>query len=323
MARWRKVDLRVWADARFRSLSIPAPNARDIFLGLMIGPCTTAIPGVVIGTQEQIAASLGWGGEGFREAFQEAFFEVLQKMPVKADLNEGLVWLVNATKYNQPQSSNVVISWREVWDVVPECPLKSEMWHALKAFTEGMGEGYVKAFLKGLKEPRVDLSTGFFESFRDPGAGAGARARAREEETLSASGEAADLDSNSEPAPSKPKKTKATKPAPEPLPFKVEEALAEIAKGGGFVASKPNKGQAILCVKLIRAYPDLETWRLIGEWLPKGREAWRVPLDTRNLADFEAWVAHAKVWLEAGRPEAKRGPAPDIRRGQMPIPEGF
>ena len=72
---------------------------------------------------------------------------------VKVDWEARLVWLPQAKKYNRPESPNVVRSWRDHWDNVPECALKVEAYHALKAFTEGLGEAFAKAFAEACAHP--------------------------------------------------------------------------------------------------------------------------------------------------------------------------
>jgi hypothetical protein len=77
-----------------------------------------------------LAEELDWSGEEFREAFGE----VSGKGLVKADWKARVVWIPKAVKYNQPESPNVVKSWRYTWDEIPECALKAEAHNRLAAF---------------------------------------------------------------------------------------------------------------------------------------------------------------------------------------------
>lgn len=144
MGRYRKIDTRMWADAKFRALSSPPPNGKYLWIALLTGPYTTNLPGLFRVGEMALAEELGWPLEGFREAFAELFREGL----AKADWKARVVWIPNAIKYNPPENPNVVKGWRTSWDEVPECALKGEAYQRLKAFTKGLGEGFGKAFLE-------------------------------------------------------------------------------------------------------------------------------------------------------------------------------
>lgn len=146
MSRYRKVDTRTWGDAKFRRLS---HDAQRVWLYLLTGPETTSLPGVIVAGP----AALAEGCDLSPKAFGEAFGEALREGMLKACLESRLVWLQNATKYNRPESPNVVKSWRDAWDNVPECSLKGEIFKHLKAFTEGLGEAFGKAFREGCAKP--------------------------------------------------------------------------------------------------------------------------------------------------------------------------
>ena len=145
MARYRKIDTRMWGDGRFRDLSSPDPSGKYLWVFLLTGPQTSNIPGLFRAGEMALAEELEWGPEGFRKAFTE----LLAKGLVKADWKARVVWIPNAIKYNAPDNPNVVKSWRTAWDEIPECALKAEAYERLKAFTEGLGEGFGKAFVEG------------------------------------------------------------------------------------------------------------------------------------------------------------------------------
>lgn len=145
---YRRIDIRMWGDQRFRALSSPNPNAQTLWIYLLTGPHTEAIPGLSIAGEAMLAEALGWSLKAFREAFREAFAKGL----VKADWQARVLWIPNAIRYNPPESPNVVKSWGKLFDRVPECELKAEAWRGLKAFVEGLGEGFREAFLKGFGE---------------------------------------------------------------------------------------------------------------------------------------------------------------------------
>jgi hypothetical protein len=146
---FRKVSRRMWRDERFGRLTEPSPCGRYLWIYLITGPFTSRIPGCVVAKPAVLAADLGWEPEAFREAFQEVLNEGL----AKADEKAGLIWLPKGPNHNRPENPNVVKSWRTDWDMVPECPLKSEVWRDLKAFLEGFGEGFADAFAKCCPKP--------------------------------------------------------------------------------------------------------------------------------------------------------------------------
>lgn len=149
MARYRKVDVRMWRDERFRRLTTKGPNGRECWQFLLTNPHTTSIPGVYAAYPETLAAELRWSTEGFLEAFGEAFREGL----AKADWKAGLVFIPNAIKYNQPESINVVKSWAPAWDELPECSLKLEAFEHIKAFLYAFREAFGEAFVKACGKP--------------------------------------------------------------------------------------------------------------------------------------------------------------------------
>lgn len=169
MARYyRKVEIAMWIDDRFRSLSSAPPNAQTLWFYLLTGPRTVSLPGIVIGREAVLADDLGWPMEGFREAFGEVSREGLAKANWKA----GLVVLERALfdsfgeprESSKPESPNVIKHWEKSWDLIPECELKSQYLRQLGSFCEALGEGFAKAyreaFRKALAKPSANQVTG-------------------------------------------------------------------------------------------------------------------------------------------------------------------
>src|ERR1035437_9920381 len=152
MSRYRKIETRMWADSRFRELSSPGPSGKYLLIFLLTGPQTNNIPGLCRAGEMALAEELEWSAE----AFQEAFGELSRKGLAEADWKAHVVWVPNAIKYNQPESPNVVKSWRHAWDEIPECPLKSIAHKRLKAFMEDLGQAFAPAFA----EARTVTETG-------------------------------------------------------------------------------------------------------------------------------------------------------------------
>ncbi len=144
MARYRKVDVRMWRDERVRRLTSGGPNGRECWQFLLTNPHTSNIPGLYAAYPETLAAELRWSPKGFLEAFGELFREGL----AKADWTAGLVLIPGAIKYNEPENPNVVKGWRATWDELPECPLKAEAYQHLKGYLEGYRKGFAEVFAK-------------------------------------------------------------------------------------------------------------------------------------------------------------------------------
>lgn len=151
MGRYRKIDVTLWDDARFRRLSPIPPCGQGLWLFLLTNPDTSNIPGCYRATEAGLAETLGWPLKAFREAFQEALREGL----VQASWEDRLVYIPGGIAYDPPQSPNVVKSWKTTWSELPECELKLVAWQGLEGFLEGYGQPFVEAFREGCARPFV------------------------------------------------------------------------------------------------------------------------------------------------------------------------
>lgn len=142
MSRYRKIEVKTWADAKFRALSTIPPCAQGLWFFLLTGSHTNQIPGLFRAGRAGMAEELNWS----LEAFTEAFREVSEQGMAKADFDARLVWLPRALRHNKPESPNVVRSWRSELDLMPECDLKFEAMAAIRAQLSEYGEPYVTAF---------------------------------------------------------------------------------------------------------------------------------------------------------------------------------
>lgn len=148
-ARYRKIEVRMWSDEKFRTLSPLPPCGQGLWLFLLTGPQTGPIPGLFRAGRAALADELNWTTEAFDEAFEEAFRLGL----VKADWKAKVVWIPNAIRCNRPESPNVIKSWRDEWDLVPECDLKREAYETLKSNLGAASEAYAKAFVESCRKP--------------------------------------------------------------------------------------------------------------------------------------------------------------------------
>ncbi|MGP2491077.1 hypothetical protein ACTDI4_05550 [Mesorhizobium sp. PUT5] len=152
MSHYRKIDVRIWNDAKFQALS---DTAKLCFFLLLTHPNMTAL-GAMRGTPEGLSAEL----KDFREAFPDAFREVLSKGMADYDAEARLIALPNFVRYNPPTSPNVVKAWVGALEYLPESPLKALVVQRVVAFAEGMSKGFRQAIPQALRDAmRYPLST--------------------------------------------------------------------------------------------------------------------------------------------------------------------
>jgi hypothetical protein len=137
MGRYRKIDVRVWNDAKFRGMS---DRGKLAFFFMLTHPNMTSL-GAMRATINGLSAEIGWGEKAFREAFQESS----ERGMCIVDETACFLWLPNFLKYNGPESPNVVRSWADCIDLLPECTLKDQLLFRVKGFTEGLSEAFTKA----------------------------------------------------------------------------------------------------------------------------------------------------------------------------------
>lgn len=137
MARYRKIDPRIWNDKKFRELS---DAAKLVFLFLLTHPHMTSL-GAMRATIAGLAEELDWDTEAFREAFAEVLLNGMAEHDQKA----CLIAIPNFIRYNSPESPNVVKAWVSSLDLLPECELKSRTIARAKAFAEALSEAFAKA----------------------------------------------------------------------------------------------------------------------------------------------------------------------------------
>ena len=137
MARYRKIDVRMWNDRKFRELS---DNGKLAFILLLTHPDTTQI-GTIRTRVSNLADELGWQ----RDAMSHAIQEVTLSGMIDADEKAGLMVINNFLRYNAPSSPNAFKSWCELIDLMPECDLLDKHVAGLKTFIDGLSDGMKKA----------------------------------------------------------------------------------------------------------------------------------------------------------------------------------
>ena len=158
MALYSKIDRRIWVDAKFRALS---EDAKLLWLYLLTCPENGSMPGLLRIGKAALAEALEWFPERFPKRLPERFAELTRNGMAKADWDARLIYLPNALRYNAPPNPNVVASWAEHWDNLPECDLKSEAFEAFSSEMKRLGEPFAKRFAERLPKPsRNGLANG-------------------------------------------------------------------------------------------------------------------------------------------------------------------
>jgi hypothetical protein len=150
--RFRKIEIRMWTDQKFRELSPMPPSGQSLWFYLLSGPHTSIIPGLFRARRSGIAEELAWTPE----AFDTAFKEIASQQMAEADWQAGVVWIPNAIKCNPPQSPNVITAWRKEWPLIPECDLKTKALEAMRSTISELvqnNQAYCLRFNREFGEP--------------------------------------------------------------------------------------------------------------------------------------------------------------------------
>jgi len=137
MSRYRKIDTRTWNDRKFNLLS---DDGKLQFFLLLTHPHLLPI-GAMRGTIPGLASEIRWS----TERFKKGFYEIVNNNMVRYDEQAAFIWLPNFIKYNLPTSPNVVRSWDEYLDYLPECSLKDELITSVALFTNKLSSGFREA----------------------------------------------------------------------------------------------------------------------------------------------------------------------------------
>lgn len=155
MSRYRRIDVRTWADRQFRALSRPGPSAQYLWLYLNTGPHTTILPGLFEAGMAGIAERLKWPYEDAERCFQEIFSHGMAQF----DHDALIFWIPKGIASNLPSNQNVIKSWRSAWDELPQSLLKYSFLDELKDVIEQLklfelqdGKGITRHFYEHFPE---------------------------------------------------------------------------------------------------------------------------------------------------------------------------
>ena len=144
MARYKKVDVRMWNDAKFFELS---DEGKMIFIFLLTAPQGTMIGAVPI-DKYTVCRYLNMDEKRYAKGYQELH----EKMSMIDYDERGLFFIKNFFKYNPPENPNVVKSWSSLLDVLPECELLKTIAKAAITACEALGGRYIQALDEEFKK---------------------------------------------------------------------------------------------------------------------------------------------------------------------------
>ena len=147
MARYRKIDPRIWNDAKFMRIG---PMGQMLFLYVLTHPNMTML-GMLRSTKEAIAFERGWDLSAYNQVFDLALTLGL----IEYD-TVGLIACPNFLKYNEPESITVVKSWGKIQDFLPECDLYFKYLKRAKEYCQKRGEAFENAFNEAFAEAKFE-----------------------------------------------------------------------------------------------------------------------------------------------------------------------
>lgn len=138
MALYRKIDPRIWNDAKFRKLSL---YGKLVFLFLLTHPNQTSL-GAMRATIPGLACEIEMDLEAFRVAFGEALSLGL----IEHDPKASCVFIPNFVRYQSAESPNTIRAWAKQVEWIPECSLKTRAIASLEGYAEGLSQAFRVAF---------------------------------------------------------------------------------------------------------------------------------------------------------------------------------
>ncbi len=138
MARYRRIDTKVWNDETFRRFS---DDGKLMFLFVLTHPQMTMI-GAMRATVPGLAAELGWTIARMRKAIGEA----LAAGSLAGDEEASFLCAPNFLQHNPPASCNAVRAWAKCAELLPECTASTEHWRRVEAYAQGMTDAFLQAY---------------------------------------------------------------------------------------------------------------------------------------------------------------------------------
>lgn len=128
--RYRRFYVPLFADATFRALTPPQPNAQTLYQYLLLGPHVGRIPGVFTLTRGDLADRLDWS-----TASLDRYFEELTKVDFAvADWRNRVVYLPKALGFEPPSNVSQLRGFRGYWMELIDCALKTRAANEMRAY---------------------------------------------------------------------------------------------------------------------------------------------------------------------------------------------
>jgi hypothetical protein len=165
--RYRPVNITVWSDRRFLSLS---DNGKLLWLFFLSTPNTCSIPGVIIGGEAALAEQIGWSVEQYRMGYIE-----LEARGLRIRSEGRVTYLSNALKHQKPAGPKAIKGMAKIWDDIPEGSLKDQIWEDLKIATKSWSGVFNKLFPKHHAMGYAQTSMEGLDTGSGSGSGSGTR----------------------------------------------------------------------------------------------------------------------------------------------------
>lgn len=149
MARYRKIDPRIWNDAKFRQLS---DDGQLAFIFVLTHPFMTSV-GAMRATSPGLAAEKRWPADRMAAALDECAELGL----VEIDHDAAFVAAPHFLRYNEPEGPNSVGAWAESIDLVPECDLKKRVYARACQYLATKGVGFLDALARQVALPAASI----------------------------------------------------------------------------------------------------------------------------------------------------------------------
>lgn len=144
MARYRKIDTRIWNDRKFRELD---DKSKLAFFLVLTHPDTNQL-GMLRSRSVALAMELGWQPDAMSDAIQT----LCQMGMLMVDEKAGFIFIPNFLKYNPPNGPNAVKGWAGLIDLMPECNLLTYALSHLKPAISRLSEGVRSAIPDDIKD---------------------------------------------------------------------------------------------------------------------------------------------------------------------------
>lgn len=144
MARYRKIDTRIWNDRKFRELD---DKSKLAFFLVLTHPDTNQL-GMLRSRSVALSMELGW----HPDAMSEAILTLCRMGMLMVDDKAGFIFIPNFLKYNPPNGPNAVKGWAGLIDLMPECDLLSRALAHLKPTIFGLSEGVRSAIPDDIRD---------------------------------------------------------------------------------------------------------------------------------------------------------------------------